>query len=127
MVAAQKSNLLPFLLVGSSSKSKRYTILFYSFNSPFFASKHVQSLTMAESNDVFRMLVVEDKLNGKKYPLWAYMMCHVLVAKGLWNVVQRVEKRPVVENTNVDGIDFVKDVDHPSHAHVAVFVVPNAE
>ena len=82
---------------------------------------------MAESNDVFRMLVVEDKLDGTNYPLWAYMIPHVLVAKGLWNVVHGVEKRPIVENTNADGTDFVEDVDHPTHAHVAVFVAPNAE
>ena len=36
-VTAQKSDLLYFLLLGSSSKSKRYIILFYSFTSPFFA------------------------------------------------------------------------------------------
>ena len=32
-----------------------------------------------------------------------------------------------VENTNVDGTDSVEDVDHPTHAHVAVSVLPNAE
>ena len=40
-----------------------------------------------DDNDVFRMLVAEDKLDGANYPLWAYMMRHVLVAKGLWNIV----------------------------------------
>ena len=45
------------------------------------------------------------------------MMRHVLVAKGLWNVVQGVEKRLVVENTNADGTDSVEDVDHLTHAH----------
>ena len=44
---------------------------------------------MAESNDVFQMLVVDDKQDGTN-PLWAYMMRHVLVAKGLWNVVHDV-------------------------------------
>ena len=82
---------------------------------------------MAESNDVFRMLAVEDKLDGTNYPLWAYMMRHVLVAKGLWNVVQGAEKRPVVENTNADGTDSVEDVDHPADAHATVSVVPTAE
>lgn len=38
---------------------------------------------MADNNAVFRMLAAEDKLDGTNYPLWAYMMCHVLVAKGL--------------------------------------------
>ena len=78
-------------------------LFLYSFSSPFSASKCVLSMAMAESNDVFRMLSIEDKLDGTNYPLWAYMMCHVLVAKGLWNVVQGVQKRLVVENTNVDG------------------------
>ena len=41
---------------------------------------------MAESNDVFQMLVVEDKLDGTNYPLWAYMMCHVLVAKENYHI-----------------------------------------
>ena len=44
-------------------------------------------MAMAESNDVFRMLFVDDKLDRTTYLLWAYMMRHVLVAKGLWNVV----------------------------------------
>ena len=81
---------------------------------------------MAESNDVFQMLVVDDKQDGTN-PLWAYMMRHVLVAKGLWNVVQGAEKRPVVENTNADGTDSVEDVDHPVDAHATVSVVPTAE
>ena len=38
-------------------------------------------------NDVFHMLAAEDKLDGTNYPLWAYMMRHVLVAKGLWTIV----------------------------------------
>ena len=42
-------------------------------------------------------------------------------------MVKGVEKRHVVVNTNVDGIDFVEDVDHPSHARDAVSIVPNAE
>ena len=82
---------------------------------------------MAESNDVFWMLVVEDKLDGTNYPLWAYMMRHVLVAKGLWNVVQGVQKRLVVENTNVNGTDSVEDVDHPVDAHATISVVPTTE
>ena len=55
------------------------------------------------------------------------MMRHVLVAKGLWNVVQGAKKRPVVENINADGTDFVEDVDHPVDAHATVSVVPTAE
>ena len=55
------------------------------------------------------------------------MMRHVLVAKGLWNVVHGVRKRLVVENTNTDGIDSIEDVDHRTHAHAVVSVVQNAE
>ena len=51
---------------------------------------------MADSNnDVFRMLSAEDKLDGdSNYPLWAYMMQHVLVSKGVWNIVQGLDVRP---------------------------------
>ena len=55
------------------------------------------------------------------------MMWHVLVAKGLWDVVQWVEKCPIIEGTNDDGTDSVEDVNHPTHAHVAVSIVPTAE
>ena len=51
----------------------------------------VQSIAMADNNDVFRMLAAEHKLDGTNYPLWAYMMRHVLVAKGLWNIVKGVD------------------------------------
>ena len=48
------------------------------------------------SNDVFRMLsAADDKLDGdSNYPLWAYMMQHVLVSKGVWNIVQGFDVRP---------------------------------
>ena len=45
------------------------------------------------NNDVFHMLVVEDKLDGTNYPSWPYMMGHVLVAKGLWNVAYGTKVR----------------------------------
>ena len=84
---------------------------------------------MAENNDVFQMLVVEDRLDGKNYPLWAYMMHHVLVATGLWNVTKGIEKVHVVANAgmNAEGTDSIEDVDFPIHAHVTVSVVPNVE
>lgn len=43
---------------------------------------------MVNNNDIFWMLDNEDKMDGTNCPLWAYMMCHVFVAKGLWNVVK---------------------------------------
>ena len=49
---------------------------------------------MANNNDVFRMLGADNKLGGTKYSLWAYMMYHVLVAKGLWKIVARIEFWP---------------------------------
>ena len=61
-------------------------------------------------NDVFRMLAAEDKLDGTNYPLWAYMMCHVLVAKGLWNIVQGYDVRPIVARTSTDDVGAVEDV-----------------
>ena len=40
------------------------------------------------------MLSAEDKLDGdSNYPLWAYMMQHVLVSKGVWNIVQGLDVR----------------------------------
>ena len=61
-------------------------------------------------NDVFRMLATEDKLDGTNYPLWAYMMCHVLVAKGLWNIVQQYDVHLVVARMSNDDVGAVEDV-----------------
>ena len=76
----------------------------------------VQSIAMADNNDVFRMLAAEDKLDGTNYPLWAYMMRHVLVAKGLWNIVQGVDVRPIVANNAANAAETgdVEDVAGPS-------------
>ena len=40
------------------------------------------------------MLTGDDKLDRNNYPLWAYMMHHVLVFKGFWNIVQGIDVRP---------------------------------
>ena len=40
------------------------------------------------------MLTADDKLDGNNYPMWAYMMRHVLVSKGFWNIVQGFDVRP---------------------------------
>ena len=61
-------------------------------------------------NDVFCMLATEDKLDGTNYPLWAYMMRHVLVAKGLWNIVQGYDVRPIVVGTSTNDVGVVEDV-----------------
>ncbi|MCO5602189.1 hypothetical protein L7F22_056317 [Adiantum nelumboides] len=61
---------------------------------------------MADNNiDVFKMFAVEDRLDGDNYPMWAYMMQHVLVSKGVWNIVL------------VQGID-----DAQAHALIALSV-----
>ena len=65
----------------------------------------VQSIAMADNNDVFRMLAAEDKLDGTNYPLWTYMMRHVLVAKGLWNIVKGVDVRPVVGRDAANAVE----------------------
>ena len=39
------------------------------------------AIAMAK-RDVFGLLSAEDMLDGTNYPLWSYMMRHVLVAKG---------------------------------------------
>ena len=61
-------------------------------------------------NDVFHMLAAEDKLDGTNYPLWAYMMRHVLVAKGLWNIVQGYDVCPIVAWASTDDAEVVEDV-----------------
>ena len=72
----------------------------------------VQSIAVADNNDVFRMLATEDKLDGTNYPLWAYMMRHVFVAKGLWNIVQGVDVRPIVgrDAANATKTGDIEDV-----------------
>ena len=45
-------------------------------------------------NDLFGMLLVEDKLDGTNYPMWAYMMKHVLAAKNLRLYAYGDERRP---------------------------------
>ncbi|RXY70907.1 hypothetical protein DD581_34850 [Klebsiella pneumoniae] len=51
---------------------------------------------MADNNtDVFKMFAAaEDKLDGDSYSMWAHMMQHVLVLKGVWNVLQGIDVRP---------------------------------
>ena len=49
---------------------------------------------MAENSDLSLMLSAENKLDGNNYPMWAYMMHHVLVAKGFWNIVQGFDVHP---------------------------------
>ena len=61
-------------------------------------------------NDVFRMLAAEDKLDGTNYPLWAYMMRHVLVAKGLWNIVQGYNVHPIMAGTPTVNAGAIEDV-----------------
>lgn len=47
--------------------------------------------TMENNNDIFCMLSYENKLDRKNYLLWTYIMHHVLVVKGSWNVVIGIE------------------------------------
>ena len=61
---------------------------------------------MADNDDVFRMLAAEDKLDGTNYSLWEYMMRHVLLAKGLWNIVAGIEFQPP---SRQDRDAFVED------------------
>ena len=64
---------------------------------------------MSDNNDVFRMLATEDKLDGTNYPLWAYMMRHVSVAKGLWNVVASNDVRPLSRTNDAASVGIVED------------------
>ena len=49
---------------------------------------------MAEQTNLFGMLNTEDKLDGTIYPMWAYMMKYILVAKQLWDIVIRFDEFP---------------------------------
>ncbi|MCO5558122.1 hypothetical protein L7F22_011699 [Adiantum nelumboides] len=70
---------------------------------------------MADNNiDVFKMFAAEDRLDGDNYPIWAYMMQHVLVSKGIWNIVQGIDVRP----GSVDVAEVV-DVAGPSTRIIA--------
>ncbi|MCO5609305.1 hypothetical protein L7F22_063531 [Adiantum nelumboides] len=79
---------------------------------------------MADNNiDVFKIFATEDRLNGDNYPMWAYMMQHVLVSKGVWNIVQGID----VRFGSVD-VGTVEDVVGPSARIAAARVVlPTAE
>ena len=71
------------------------------------------------NNDVFCMLSVDDKLDGdNKYPLWVYMMQHVLVSKGVWNIVQGLDVCP----GSVD-VGFVEDAAGFSNSIIVVATV----
>ena len=93
-ISAEQASLRLFWVVPSSTGW--FSILFHLYRQQL---RQVQSLAMADNNDVFRMLAAEDKLDGTNYPLWAYMMRHVLVAKGLWNIVKGNDTRPGSTNT----------------------------
>ena len=78
---------------------------------------------MADINtDVFKMFVVEDRLDGDNYPMWAYMMQHVLVSKGIWNIVQGIDVRPTVDIGDIED-----DADHAARIVVARVVLPMTE
>ncbi|MCO5609619.1 hypothetical protein L7F22_063849 [Adiantum nelumboides] len=40
------------------------------------------------------MFADEDRLDGENYLMWAYMMQHVIVSKGIWNIVQGIDVHP---------------------------------
>ncbi|MCO5569070.1 hypothetical protein L7F22_022777 [Adiantum nelumboides] len=65
----------------------------YSLNNHKIDSR--AAFTMADNNtNVFKMFVAtEDRLDGDNYPMWAYMMQHVLVSKGVWNIMQGIDVR----------------------------------
>ena len=71
--------------------------------------RYIRSAIMSDNNDVFCMLATEDKLDGTNYPLWAYMMRHVLVAKGVWNVVAGNDVRPLSRTDNATSAGTVED------------------
>ncbi|MCO5570415.1 hypothetical protein L7F22_024136 [Adiantum nelumboides] len=72
---------------------------------------------MADNNiDVFKMFAAEDRLDGDNYPMWAYMMQHVLVSKDVWNIVQGIDVR-------LGTVDVAKVVDVAGEAMTAIPVI----
>ena len=69
---------------------------------------------MVDNNDLFCMLSMEDKLDKTTYPLWSYMMHHVLLVKGVWNIVASINVRPRscarIENVVDEEIIFTTQV-----------------
>ncbi|MCO5548145.1 hypothetical protein L7F22_001603 [Adiantum nelumboides] len=77
--------------------------------------------------DMFKMFATEDRLDGDNYPIWVYMMQHVLVSKGIWNIVKGIDvhlgSKDVVKIEDVAGLatriavdiwNIVKGIDvHP--------------
>ena len=46
---------------------------------------------MVGNNGLFDMLEADDKLDGTIYPIYSYMMKHVIVAKQLWSILVDVD------------------------------------
>ena len=92
-------------------------------------------MAMVDNTNVLNMLAANDKLDGTNYPLWSYMMCHVLVAKGLWSIVHGEDEcLIVVANTSRVGTSSVDDIGSIEDATGSIFIVapilapwPNAE
>ncbi|MCO5601232.1 hypothetical protein L7F22_055351 [Adiantum nelumboides] len=79
---------------------------------------------MTDNNTgVFKMFVVEDRLDGDNYPMWAYMMQHFLMSKGIWNIVKGIDVR-----FGSEDVDEVEDVVGLA-ARIAIvrFVLPTAK
>ncbi|MCO5562183.1 hypothetical protein L7F22_015809 [Adiantum nelumboides] len=75
---------------------------------------------MADTNtDVFKMFAAEDRLDGDNYPMWAYMMQHVLVSKGVWNIVQGIDVRL--------GSEDVGEIEDVAGLAAVRFALPTAE
>lgn len=49
---------------------------------------------MAKESEAIGSLFSEDRLDGTNYSLWSYMMKILLIAKGLWDLVNGDEVRP---------------------------------
>ncbi|MCO5560736.1 hypothetical protein L7F22_014356 [Adiantum nelumboides] len=80
---------------------------------------------MADNNtDVFKMVAAaEGRLDGDNYPMWAYMMQHVLVSKGVCNIVEGIDVHPGSED-----VGEIEDVAGLAATITAVrFVLPTAE
>ena len=76
LAAANSTTELHNLSSGTSVAAFHCIILTLAWNIVFVTSSYLitWSIAMAENNDVFQMLVVENKLDASNYPFWVYMM-----------------------------------------------------
>ena len=79
---------------------------------------------MIDKNDMVCMLDLEDNLDGTNYALWLDMMYHILVAKGVWNIIASIDEH---HGSCVKNANNALDEAIISTTHVVVVEPPTQE